>query len=304
MQFDEEFVEVTDKKYRISKMLKSNLDFENKRVAHDWDSCILVTGNEGTGKTTLAASIAYYNGYNHYTNSSNFTLDWIVFTLEDFEEAAKKAGPGQTILWDEFALAGLSTDVLTKIQKKLTKIFIMYRFKKLKYILIIPSIWLLGWYFATHRTSCLIHCYSPDGLQRGFFRFYNRQEKSILYFTGTKLKTYKQAKCSFDGKYGIKSLNEIGIDVEAYNKRKIAAAHRLLDDDDVSGKQAIAIYKLLNFIKSLKDTLSLKDIVEKSGMGLQYGSVRNLISRMREKEEYDKKRIQKIEEKELGLSIS
>jgi hypothetical protein len=281
-----ETTKVTDKNIEIEERLKSNLDWEKKRVKRKWDSCILISGLEGSGKSTFGMSLAYYMGWNKKTSKSNFKLDYVVFTLEEFERAVEKANPGQVIVWDEFILAGYSADALTTIQKKLIKIFVTHRFKMLKYILIIPQIWMLGWYFATARTSCLIHCYTPDGMSRGFYRLYNRPEKQFLFFSGSKFKTYKQAKCSIsNGRFYTQNMSELGIDEEEYTTRKTAAAKDLMDGNmRGTNKSVFSVYRLINYIKKIDNSITLKQMVEDAKLPMGYQSVVNLYKKCKDSE--------------------
>src|SRR3990167_940574 len=53
---------VTDKKYEMDEVLKTNLDYLNKAVKVKWDAPLIVDGVEGAGKTTLTDQIYYAVG--------------------------------------------------------------------------------------------------------------------------------------------------------------------------------------------------------------------------------------------------
>jgi len=283
------YIRATDRKLLYDENILQNLYIEKKRVnKYDNDSCILVTGAEGVGKTTGAAAIAYYMGYSKKTNKSNFNLDNIVFNMEQLREAIQKAKKGQVIMIDEFVLMALSTDALTSMQKDLTKLFVTHRFKNLIYIMIIPSIFMLGSYFATHRTSCLIHFYSPDRIQRGFYRFYNMPEKSNMYNYGKQNKTYKNAKYSFDGRFYIKSITDVGIDKEAYEKKKNDAVSTIGTEVDRGNvKVKVAVARLFKYIKELKPNVSIENLVKETNCGMSYNYVRNVIKSVNDQEKHE-----------------
>jgi hypothetical protein len=282
-------IRATDRKLLYDENILPNLYTEKKRVIkYDNDSCILVTGAEGVGKTTGAAAIAYYMGYSKKTNTSNFNLDYIVFNMEQLREAVNKAKKGQVIMIDEFVLMALSTDALSSMQKDLIKLFVTHRFKNLIYIMIIPSIFMLGSYFATHRTSCLIHFYSPDRIQRGFYRFYNMPEKSNMYNYGKQNKTYKNAKYSFDGRFFIKSISEVGINKEEYEKKKNEAVSAIGNDEDKgSTKAKVAVARLFSYIKTLQPNISIENLVRETNCGMSYNYVRNVIKSVNDQDKHE-----------------
>lgn len=280
--FCNEIVKVTDRELLISNTLIQNLYFELKRVDANFDSCILVTGREGTAKTTLSCALSYFMGYDYEKKKSNFSLDWIVFTLDQIEEAVNKAEIGQTILIDEFVLTALATDALTSMQKRLVKMFVLNRYKRLKYILVIPYIWMLGSYFATDRTSCMIHCYSPNNLDRGYFKFYSYPNKAHLYNTGKKIHTYKQSPPDFEGRFLVTSIADVGIDETAYNKKKREALDSVMNDDIVD-RWLYATYKLSQWVLNKYPENKLIDMVRDSKMGVHPATLKAVFARMKDK---------------------
>ena len=60
---DTDFVKLTGtvrQGYFLDNNLKANLDIFKERVKNKFDGCMLLTGGEGTGKSTLAQAIGYY----------------------------------------------------------------------------------------------------------------------------------------------------------------------------------------------------------------------------------------------------
>ncbi len=137
---------------------------------------------EGSGKSEKAKQDALI--LNH-----NFKETDVIYTTDQFEEWVAQSKPGQVCLWDEFVLAGLSTDALSEMQKTLIKQFTMMRSKQLIVILVIPYIFMLRKYFAVARTRFLVHTYAI-GLNRGYCRFYPYNSKHYLYNYGQKTWLY------------------------------------------------------------------------------------------------------------------
>lgn len=223
-------IKVTDKDFWIHPYLKQNLDLLKKAIKHKWDGIVIVDGMEGSGKTTLGASMCYYMAYNKAKKRSSFNIDSFAWSPRQIEKAIKEAKPGSSVLCDEFVLAGLSTDAMTEMQNILIKYFTLIRKKRLFICLVIPYFYLLRRYFALGRPRALIHLFTPDGIKRGFYRFYNYEQKRYLYFNGIKTWSYpKDCDCSFIGESRIKSLEELGIDDAEYNRRKDKAINSIFE---------------------------------------------------------------------------
>lgn len=169
--------------YWMDNILKNNLDLLKQSVKRKWDGTFLITGMEGSGKSNAAFMCA---NYLDPTFQGEEALRRIVFTADQFYKIVDTAKPETSIVWDEMVLGGMSDDALTNMQKALIKKFTLLRKKRLYLILVIPYIFMLRLYFAVARTRFVMHFYSPDGLERGFFKFYSYDKKRELYFKGKK----------------------------------------------------------------------------------------------------------------------
>jgi len=163
-------------------ILKDNIDkYYIRAVKNDYDGISIISGMEGTGKTSLACSLAFYCDPTFPMDASR-----IVFNARQIHQAIDKADPGQSIVIDEAILSMGSQDAASDIQKVLIKKFTTIRKKNLFIFIIIPSFFMLRKYFAIFRTRFLIHCYTPDGVKRGYWKLYNRKTKRQLYIRGMK----------------------------------------------------------------------------------------------------------------------
>ncbi len=211
--------------YYLDSNLKKNIDFEIKRINKNWDSVLLIDGEEGAAKTTLGSSIAYY--LSEKTNTK-FDLNDIFYTVEQFEKWLEEQPVGSVGLWDEFVLAGLSTEALTKIQNTLIKRMTLIRRKRLIIILVVPYIFMLRRYFTIGRTRCLIHVYSQDNLKRGTFMYFSKPNKKMLYFKGIKYWSYGVWKPDFIGQFT--DTYGLFFDKDEYEKKKDSAMQSLSSD--------------------------------------------------------------------------
>lgn len=252
-------------------LLKNNLDYEVKRVNKKWDSIVLIDGPEGSAKTTLASTCGYYMASRLGTT---FGLDDIIFTIPQFEEWIMNKPPGSVCQWDEFVLAGMSSEGLTKIQNTLIKKMTLIRKRRLVIILVIPYIFMLRKYFAIARTRFLIHVYSPDNLSRGLFMFFSSPRKRILYMKGLKFWEYMIEKPDFIGDF----VNTYGLfwDTDKYEQKKNEATDTIESDNF----KLANVWKKRFLLYAFREKLighPEKESAEKIGMGIsQY---MNLIQR-------------------------
>jgi len=203
------------KGFYLDQRLKDNIDnYLVKPVSKKWDGVVLITGMEGSAKSTMAQALSYYvdpsfsdtkrvvrNGKEYdLVIPKDQSVDRIVFTQEQFMKAVDNAKKGQAIIWDEFVMGGLSTEALGKQQNELIKYMTTIRKKQLYIFMIIPSIFMLRLYFIL-RTRFLIHCYTPDGVKRGFFKFYSYDRKRELFVKGRKYFSMKVAQSNFAGRF-------------------------------------------------------------------------------------------------------
>lgn len=175
----------------IDGYLKQVLDDQHTFRIKDFDSVALITGEEGSGKTTLALQCALYM-------DSNFSNDHIIFNAAQFEKAIEVLPKGSCIVWDEADDVG--SNWASAMMIVLKKTFKRIRKKNLIIFLVTPTYHDLNKYFAIHRTRFLINVYA-DFVTRGFFKLYNRDQKRKLYIYGKKEMNMKAAKSTFFGRF-------------------------------------------------------------------------------------------------------
>lgn len=228
---------IQDKKLYFNPMLLENVKEIIDMIRIKFDGVLLIDGMEGSGKSELGKQICL-------VSDKNFTDKDVFYSVEQFEEWLENAPPGKAGLWDEFVLAGLSSDALTAMQTILIKKFTMIRKKGLIIILVIPYIFLLRKYFAVARTRCLIHVYTK-GKQRGFFKFYNYQEKLWIYNYGAKTWLYSpKVNPSFEGHFT--SWADNYLDVDKIEEKKDQAIEDVADKGD---KKQLIINDLCRIIQ-------------------------------------------------------
>lgn len=227
--------------FYLDETLKSNIDhFFIKAVEKKWDCVLLITGIEGSGKSTAAQAIAKYMDrtfpgklLNNGTPQRACTR--IVFTPKQFSDAIDAGQVGEAILFDEAVTAMMAQDSGAEIQKILIKKMTMIRKKRLYILILIPYIFMLRRYFAVVRTRALIHFYTPDGIERGYFKFYNYDNKRLLYFRGFKEWNMQAYPPNFKGRT-VDTTNYF-INPEEYEAKKDAATIEMTTEPERKKKE-------------------------------------------------------------------
>ena len=212
MKYKSQAIEINGIKTYYDGYLQSNFDLMKKSASLKFDNVLIIDGPEGVGKTTLSIEACWY------LTDGKFTIDDIVFTPKQFFAKIKTAKPGSAILFDEFIMSGLSTEAFNKVQAEIIKMLTVIRKRKLYIILVIPYFFMLRKYFALARSKCLIHVYTPDGMDRGYFQFFNYIQKKMLFLKGKMDYKYNVVDCSFRGRFYNTAWNIIN--EKAYDKKK------------------------------------------------------------------------------------
>lgn len=208
--------------YYIDNTLLKNFEgFLFPAIKKKHDMIILITGLEGTGKSTFAQTLARYI-------DKNFNINSVVFTGQDLMKCIDNAKPGQTLIFDEAIMDMASQDFATEMQKVLIKKFTLIRKKRLVIFILIPSIFMLRKYFAIFRTRIMLNCYCPDGISRGYFKFYSFTKKKKLYLKGYKEMDMGCVKPDFKGRFT--DTYGLFLDHREYEKKKDLAIKALTEE--------------------------------------------------------------------------
>jgi len=272
----------------LDSTLKANVDqYLIKAVKKKWDGVILITGMEGSGKSTATMAIAKYcdptfPGRPIDNTLSKRTCDRIVFTPNDLMTAIDNSKIGQAIVFDEAVMGFLASDASSEMQKILIKKMVTIRKKRLYIFIVIPSIFLLRKYMAVFRSRALIHYFSPDGLSRGSFKFYGYDTKRELYFRG--LKEFNQGASKYDFIGHCTNTEGYFFNQEEYETKKDMAIRSLTQTKGTKTKkteekymnQRNGLWCILNpLLEQLGYTRTkdkVKYIQEKGGNGMKFSA--------------------------------
>lgn len=186
--------------------LHEALEIYKKIVANKWDGVFYIGGYEGDGKSEFAGQLAHYF-------DPTYCLERCVFTPEQFMKAVDEAEEGEAVVYDEAqdAFESVNRDTISRaLKSKMTRI----RKKRLYIIIVAPDFWRINKYMFIHRARAFFRVYA-NGLQRGFFEFYNRERKHRLMIEGKK-KELLCVKPNFRGRF----THWFPLDEQAYDKKK------------------------------------------------------------------------------------
>lgn len=214
-------MKVTNQDYYLDGYLVSNFDTAKKVIKKDWDMVFLVDGYEGTGKSVLAQQLAYYV-------DETFNVERVTFTPEEFTRAIEDANKYEAVVYDEAYTGLASRSAMSNINRALVRMLAEIRQKNLFVFIVMPTFFDLDRYVALWRSRALLHIYTGDGFERGYFAFYNMDKKKQLYTVGKKFYSYGGVKPNFTGRF----TNHYTVNEDEYRRRKGIA---LKNNTDVRG---------------------------------------------------------------------
>lgn len=198
-------------------------------------SVMLFCGHVGSGKTLLAIQILS-------ELDPTFDLSRVVYTHEELIEVALKLKPGQAVLWDEARQGTASKRAMSHINQRIGLFLDTVRSRCLFIGMIQPDYFNFEQGIAVESSDCLFHVYKTinkdydrmdDGsslpFKRGFYDFYNRPAKNMLYWKGKKYHRYSVSKpsiraCRFGPKWPFSE--------DDYELKKNESVARMNEDAD------------------------------------------------------------------------
>ncbi len=196
------------------------------RMNKKWDGVLGIDGMEGGGKTTIGTQICYTMSK---LTGRPFSVQNVFFSVEKAIAYASTTDH-QIIMIDEAVFDLLASEFWNPMQNLLIKLLMTARNKSHFIVLNIPKFYMLRQYIVD-RLIGLVHIYSPDNLQRGYFAYYKLQQKNYVYEQWRKKKIsstiYKNY--SFIGRFP--KTFDVLIDEAAYEKAKNEAIANLTAGD-------------------------------------------------------------------------
>ena len=170
------------------KYLVKNLeDIREKKIKQDYDWFQVISGREGSGKSTLGIQVCSFI-------DPTFNINQICMDTDEFVRVLKDSKKQQAVMLDEAGTVLYSREAMTNINRLLTKAFMVIRAKNLFVCIVLPSFFLLDSYIRNHRVNCLIYIN-----RRGNFKMFSSKRTKILSIKGMKYKSYDVVRESYQG---------------------------------------------------------------------------------------------------------
>jgi len=251
---------------------------------HDMDHFIVVTGREGSGKSTFAIQMAC-------ALDPNWNLDKLLYEPSQLVNLVKTSKKGDCLILDEGNLFLFSRESMSSDNRLMVKLFALMRQKNLILIINVPNFFTLDSYIRDHRTDTL--CYS---FRRGQARIYVREAIKVISKEGHRYKRVGGHKvpmtCTFP-MYFLKPLpSKVDRDKYVYHKEK--NFEQFLKDLEIgiskkvgqAKKEFISITEATNIVSISPNVLRERisdGTLEGSKLGGKYFVKRSSLMRLLEK---------------------
>jgi hypothetical protein len=210
-------IELNGKKFKLHERLKNKLDNIKMVQKKGWDAAVLIDGIEGSGKSTLGLTCAYY------LSDGKFELKDICTGSNDAIAKLDQVKEGGVLLIDEGSLLFSSSDAMRREQKQLIMILNVIRQKRIALIIVSPSFFRLNRYIAIDRTRFLIHVYTKEDLKRGRFTYFGQKKKNKLYELGKRnFNSYAKPRANWNGTFA--DFNPFGEEYAKVKKQSLREA--------------------------------------------------------------------------------
>jgi len=237
------------------------------RIDNGWHGVLIITGDVGDGKSSLAALITavWEKMQNRQVGYNNIV--WR--TLKFIELTDLKDNFGHAIWWDEAIDGATGKASITKEGTKLKNAMVTKRLKRHLYVLLIDEIEEYSWKFVK-MCNAWIHV-KAFGIQRGYFNAYVKRHKIRQIYT--EFKKNKKDWDSFEikkirpdcrGKYGY--YFDRFFDTDEYDNKKIDETRQIEESQQESkgSNRGAKITKEMMEAKKLNEGgTSVKDIAMK-----------------------------------------
>lgn len=275
--------------FYIDPTLKMQLDYYIKNVVDDWDFTIIICG-EGevrVGKSLLAMQIAaYWTDQMWQVHKKKTFLDIDMNFVFNGRELIKKGNylgknlPFSALIFDE-AGADLEGVKAMKSTTQAVRDFLRECGQyNLLNILVLPEFFDLPRGVAISRSACLLNVFylaDKEGyFERGYFKFYSRPNKKMLYLKGKKDLNYKAWRQDFFGRF----YKFYPIDEQKYRLAKQKALATREKEGRKTNKHRVWLIGCLKILhdKGVMPTELAELIKKRCGLSINPTSIHRLIN--------------------------
>jgi len=272
--------EFKDKTFYIDGRLKLQLD---KKIIPDLkkkdkDVVFIVDGAERSGKSVFAMILGAYVAS---ILKTEFNLSNVCMNPDEFRRKIEGAEKNQVVIYDEAHRGMASSRALSEINKILKDLMMEMGQKNLFVMVILPTFFLLDKYAALFRAIGLFHIYE-NRRRRGFWVYYNKNNKIRLYMKGKREFNYNCIKYPyFRGRF----YNQYGVEEEEYRiKKRDSFKNKPIPakEERFKGQRDRLIWVLHKELGL--SSLKLTKVMKFYGLGLAGTAIRDILRKIREKE--------------------
>lgn len=241
----------------------------DRQVKYGNDIPILISGDNGSGKSTMARELCCAWSY---LTGAIYNLDNVFFTIDPMVKFASETTE-QIIHQDEF-LDSLAASWQDKQHKKLMKMLYLCRKKKHFYVLCFADFFKLKDFIAVDRTIGMVRTYLRNETEYGHAVYYRKKSKQALYDYWRKsgIKSYNKF-YSFHIKFPA-AKNQI-LDEDEYDKKKDAATIEILSEPEKGmSREQIAFNEIRFKVYQLTEKLKIKQELLAHAMGINARTLR------------------------------
>jgi energy-coupling factor transporter ATP-binding protein EcfA2 len=250
-----------DDKYYFDNDISDTVDAMMHRHKIKLDNLIVVTGREGSGKSSFAIGLCWLYAKRM---GIKFDVDDITFSANEFLQRTTMRKNG-IVLYDEAVQGLMSSQWQNKAQQLIIQALMMGRKNGNLYVVCIPSFEYLNKYIATERCYLLFDCFMHEN-RRGFAQMFSSKVPNQLKLLYHQCKSLSPTRMTSKWKIRFLDHSDKFIDKEAYEAKKDKAIQKLsqaLQVDDVNEWQK-KYYKLI-----VGCDLSTKEISDIMGIALR-----------------------------------
>ena len=250
-------MKIVDKKgrvYYIDGYLLSILEIAKQRINKlGKDIVIILDGMPGSGKSTQAACIASYF-------DEEFSYDQIHFSPESFEKGLLEGRDYAPEVFDEAGTGLRAKDWQNFMNKRLSIILEMIRYKHKPIIIVIPSVFSLDKDIVLQRANMLLHCFSHK--TNFFYNYYSKGRLKRIIIKGYRDRNYKHSSPYFRG-HGFKVFGHLDYKIyESYKRDKVNQYLKMpLNNKKPDGRLSkINDFEIETALRLRKEGYTLRDI--------------------------------------------
>lgn len=248
----QEIIKYKEQEIKVPIIILSILGIMFNRHKSKWDDVILITGEVGTAKSTMAKLLG---GLWQILNKKELTLynfTWSAKGISDFVD--NKGNDNEVIIYDEAITGGTGRASLTREGNKLKISLVVGRRKRHLYIMIVDEIQEFSKKIIS-RSSLLIDMRTlmvKGEKKRGYFKLYNEKELKELYWLlkEQRIKYISEYNATLKPFYVFKDCTNKFINEEEYENAKIEQTKQQQQEEDIIDKRSEALIKSIKYLKN------------------------------------------------------